>query len=220
MATLIKPATLGDVLKWEDNPAYSREIAVLAAGKKYALGTVLGRKSGSGAVTVGAAVADAGNTGNGTLTLAGTPSGASVKEGNYRIIFSAPTKANVENPDGVNVGVATVGSAFNKDIAFTIAAGGTAFAAGDALTVPVSVAANDGTYDEWDPAAGDGTGSVAGVLIFDVDATAGVVESVAVVREAMVSRDALVFKSGTSAAAKSDAYAGLAKLSIAVRQTA
>lgn len=219
MTTYTKPVTLGDLVKYEVNPALSRETIILASGKTFALGAVLGKKRGSGVPVVSAATADSGNAGNGALTLAGTPYGANVREGTYRILFTAPTKANVENPQGENIGVATVGQAFAKDIAFTIAAGGNAFAAGDALSVGVSYPANDGVCDEWDPALGDGTGDVYGVLLWDVDTTGGAQRSVAIVRSAELSRDAIVFKNGTSAAAKLDAYAALSRQGLAIRET-
>jgi hypothetical protein len=219
MVTKTDSPTLGDVVKWEANPSHGREQIVLASGKAYKLGTVLGRLRVGGAVTVAAGAADAGNTGNGTLTLAGTPYSAAVREGKYRVVFVSATRANVFDPQGVQVGTATVGSAFSGPIAFTLAAGGTAFAAGDAWTVAVSIAANTGECDEWDPASGTGLEEVYGVLLWDVDASTGAVQSVALRRMAAVSRDALVFKAGTTAAQKLDAFDQLDRLTIAVRET-
>lgn len=212
--------TLGDVVKWEANPSHGREIVTLASGKQYQLGALLGRQRVSGAVTVGAGVAGAGNAGNGTLTLAGTPYADTVREGSYKITFVSATKANVENPAGEKIGVATVGVAFAGDIAFTLAAGGNAFAAGDVWTVPVSIAGASGLCDEWDPTAANGLEELYGVLLFDVDATEEAVETVALRRMAAVSQAALVFKSGLTAAQKADGYAALDRLGIAVRQTA
>lgn len=220
MTVLTMNPTLGDLLKWEDNPNFSREVGVLAQSAAYLLGTVLGKARGSGTVTVAAGVADAGNTGNGTLTLAGTPYTASVKEGTYVIVFTSATKYEVEDPGGHIIGTGTVGAAFSKDLAFTIAAGGTAFVAGDRWTVAASVAGNSGKLYQWDPAATDGSESIAGVLLFDTDATAADKTVVYLRREALVSQAALIWKSGLTAAQISDGLEALARLGIQYRTTA
>jgi hypothetical protein len=48
MPTLTAPPTLGDLLKFECNPSYCREIVPLKAGIAYPLGAVLGRITASG----------------------------------------------------------------------------------------------------------------------------------------------------------------------------
>ena len=97
----------------------------------------------------GAAVAN--NTGNGTITAAPTV-GAGAKVGVYRLTC-VETGANVggfivEDPDGINLGIATVAAEYiGGGLTFTIADGSTDFAAGDAFTVTVAaVAANSGTF--------------------------------------------------------------------------
>lgn len=94
------------------------------------------------------AVANAGNTGNGVFGAITVTAGA--KKGTYRVfIVAAATNAgtfNVEDPDGVLVGIGTVGVAFSKGgIAFTLADGATDFAVGDGFTFPVT--ATSGTVD-------------------------------------------------------------------------
>jgi hypothetical protein len=220
MPTYQKPVTLGDVVKREVDPALSRENVILAAGKVYPIGSVLGRLRVDGVVTVGAAAAAAGNTGNGTLTPDATPNTAEVREGTYRVIFTSATKANVENPDGEIIGVATVGTLFNKELRFTLAAGGTAFVAGDSFTIAVAIAANDGACDQWDPTVRSGLEEVYGVLLWEVDTTGGALTSVALARgPSMVSRDALAFKAGTTTAQKADAFKALSEKGISVRET-
>ena len=48
MTVLTSPATLGDLLKREFDPHYSRETVILKAGTTYPLGAVLGRITADG----------------------------------------------------------------------------------------------------------------------------------------------------------------------------
>ena len=48
MNALTQPATMGDVLKYEVNPNYTREIVPLLAGTNYPVGSVLGKITASG----------------------------------------------------------------------------------------------------------------------------------------------------------------------------
>ncbi len=48
MAVLTKGPTLGDLVKWEVYPAYTREVITLLAGTSYPLGAVLGKITASG----------------------------------------------------------------------------------------------------------------------------------------------------------------------------
>jgi hypothetical protein len=48
MTVLRQPLTLGDVLKYEVNPNYTRETITLLAGIPYPVGSVLGRITASG----------------------------------------------------------------------------------------------------------------------------------------------------------------------------
>src|SRR5690606_27533190 len=79
--------------------------------------------------------ADEGNTGDGDLTLAGTPYGAGVVAGDYTVecVTAAENGGTfaVKDPAGTRIGTATVGVAFSGPIAFTIAAGETDFVVGD-----------------------------------------------------------------------------------------
>jgi len=213
--------TLGDLLKYEDNPNVTREVGTLLQSGAHLLGTVLGGKRVGGTVAVAAGVLAAGAAGNGTLTLNATPHTDEVKEGVYSVNFKSATKADVEDPDGVIIGTATVGSEFSKHIVFTLAAGGNAFAAGDRWTVAVSIAGGLGGLEPWDPAEADGVENVAGVLLFDTDATDADQQVVYLARgPAIVAKDRLIFVDGTTAAQKADAYAALSKVGITPRDTA
>ena len=48
MTVLTQPPTMGDVLKYEVNPNYTRETVTLLAGTAYPVGSVLGRITTSG----------------------------------------------------------------------------------------------------------------------------------------------------------------------------
>lgn len=220
MALKTMNPTYGDVIKWEDDVTFSRENVTVKSGGVYKIGTVLGRQTIGGAVVVGAAALDAGAAGNGSVTLAGTPYTAAVKEGNYVLTATSATKFHVENPAGVDIGVATVGAAFSKEIAFTIVAGGNAFAAGDRFVIPVSVADGTRLVTQWDPAATDGTEKVYGVLGVDVDATSANVDAFAVVRQAIAAKERLIWKAGLTADQQADAIDALNALGVAVRATA
>jgi len=52
MTVLTQPATMGDVLKYEVNPNYTREIVPLLLGTAYPVGSVLGRVTLSGKYTL------------------------------------------------------------------------------------------------------------------------------------------------------------------------
>ncbi|WP_127110221.1 head decoration protein [Pararhodobacter zhoushanensis] len=52
MTVLTQPAMMGDVLKYEVNPNYTRETVTLLAGTAYSVGSVLGRITASGKYTL------------------------------------------------------------------------------------------------------------------------------------------------------------------------
>ena len=52
MPVLTEPPSMGDVLKYEVNPNYSREVVTLLAGMPYPVGSVLGKITASGKYTL------------------------------------------------------------------------------------------------------------------------------------------------------------------------
>ena len=92
-----------------------------------------------------AVVAKAGNTGNGTVGSSSV--GATGKYGTYVLTALSPTSFSVTDPSGDALPNATVGTAYTGPLNFTIAAGGTAFVAGDGFTVNVTQQAN--TWVSW-----------------------------------------------------------------------
>lgn len=63
MPVLVQPPTLGHLLKYELNGAYSRETVTLKAGASYPLGSVLGRIAASGKFRLSPAAAVVGDEG-------------------------------------------------------------------------------------------------------------------------------------------------------------
>ena len=59
----VSPTTLGDLVKHEHDPDYTRESVTLRAGDAYPLGAVLGRIASSGAYTLSPAAATPGSEG-------------------------------------------------------------------------------------------------------------------------------------------------------------
>ncbi len=213
---------LGDWLKFEADNHYSRDIVTVLAGsgaaRELLTGMVLGR------VTKGAAAsaAVAGNTGNGTITAAPAV-GQAAKPGVYRLVCIEPAadggKFAVEDPDGVLVGVATVGVEFTTHLTFTIADGAADFVAGDSFTI--TVAAGSGKVKQIDFAATDGSNAACGVLLLDTTAPDGTDRSgVAIVRNAIVSDNGITWPAGATADQKTAAIAQLKSAGILVRQGA
>ena len=60
---LISPATLGDLIKRESDPDYTRETVTLKAGTAYPLGAVLGRITADGKYTFSPAASTTGTEG-------------------------------------------------------------------------------------------------------------------------------------------------------------
>ncbi len=205
MPELTEGQHTGEFIVTEANGSLSRETVTVLAGQNLKPGHVLG-KVAVGTAT-GAAVS--GNTGNGTI---GTVSaGATAKAGVYQAIcIEAAANGGtfeVEDPDGVIVGRAVVGTAFSGPVVFTIADGTTDFAAGDRFTI--TVAAGSGKYKEYDPANTDGSQTAVAILYAAVDATAADAEGVIIARHAEVNAAELVWFDAADATQKA---AGLAQL--------
>lgn len=127
-------------------------------------GTVLGQQTGT--ITQ----ANPANVGNGTL--GSITKGAAVKPGVYTLRATSATNFVVAGPDGSAMPNATVGTPYvSADINFTLTAGGTAFAAGDAFDVIVP----PGNYVNCVATASDGSEVPVAILADDADASGGAV---------------------------------------------
>lgn len=227
--SLSKPATLSNVAKRLECFEYSCDPYTLLAGSGAAravlIGTPLGMITAAGAISA-AQAAVAGNTGNGTLTLANPAFAAGALLGVYTVTCTTggadgTSKFRVEDPLGVVVGTATGGAAFSKAVKFTIAGGGTAFVVGDSFTVTLTQAAgaNDGKVKAWDPTATDGSQVLWGFAANDVTAADGIDNTggFAIRREAILRDGGIIWPAGLSAANKAAAVAAADLRGIVIR---
>lgn len=169
------------------------------------------------AVTAGGTPAVVG-TGNGTI---GTISmGRETKPGTYRLQCTAAA-ANagtfaVVDPHGNRLLDATVAVAYTSEqINFTIADGSTDYIVGDYFHVVV--AQGSGKVVAWQPTAVDGSEDPYGILFDNVDASLADAAGVAVVREAEVNTDELIWRSTVIAAQQAAALSRLRLAGIAAR---
>jgi hypothetical protein len=148
----------------------------LVSGENRVRGSVLG-KVASGAAS--SAAKSGGNTGNGTLTMdVTTPVRAGAKAGIYAVRFIAAAANNgtfrVTDPDGFVLGdvvMAGGAGAFDNDLKFAVADGGTDFIVGDGFDI--TVAAGSGKFKLSAAAAVDGSAIPGAILAEDCDASGG-----------------------------------------------
>lgn len=183
-------------------------------------GTVLGLVTDEGVVTTSQA-ADATNAaGTGTIAEGDPAVGADVKVGTYRIVCIEPAADEgqfaVEDPNGVNIGVATVGVEFDGEIVFTISDGATDFVAGEAFSFVV--ARSSFGYVPSPNAADDGSDQAVAIALYGCDATSAAKKIAAITGDAEVNGNILVYEATVNDAAKKAAKATqLAAVGIKVR---
>ena len=198
---LVSEATVGGA-----GVSRSRDAIVVASGQNLVAGAVLGVLTAGTA----AAVADAGNAGDGAMGAI-TVSG-SAQAGDYKLtIIEAAANAGafaVENPNGEAIGSGNVAAAFSDGgLAFTLADGATDFVAGDILTITVTE--TGATCVEYNPAGTDGSQNVFGILFDNTDATLAAKDAVAHVRDFEFHAGEVTWKTGAS---QSEIDAGSLKL--------
>lgn len=146
------------------------ESGTLLAGQNLTRGAVLGR------ITIGAVagLADAGNTGDGAIAAVSAGTATAPKVGVYVASCIEPAANGgtflVEDPDGIAIGRANVGVAFDNQVKFTINDGATDFIAGDRFTITVAEGSDKLKLSA--AAALDGSQTPIGILAEDCDATA------------------------------------------------
>lgn len=195
---------------------FSRDAIAISNAVQLVSGTVLGKPGNPSAETV-VATADT-NTGNGTLTMDPTaPLSAAAVDGAYKVEFTAATTFNVIQPSGKIAGKGSVGQTYAGPVKFSIAAGGTAFVAGDSFTI--TVARPDGTGDAWAPLAADGSVEAAGILFSQVNVptTPGTQKAVAHVRNCEVRASDLTWPVGFTAPQIAEATLQLKRIGIVQR---
>ena len=196
----------------EANGTLSRESITVLSGQNLKPGHVLGKVLDGSAT--GAAVA--GNTGNGTI--GSVDANTSAKKGVYTLTCIEPAANggtfSVEDPDGVTIGTAVVGTPYAGVIEFTIADGATDFVAGDRFTVTV---AGVEKFKEYNPANTDGSQIAVALLLDYADATAADIPGVAIVRQAEVNAGELVWFTGATDNQKADGLGSLQAVGIIAR---
>lgn len=217
MPTLLTEAFhTGGFLVSEARGHRSRDAGIFAGGVLIRAGTVLGFLAGGlAAAWPGNAEQVDSNTGNGTLTLAGTPVVTGAQIGIYAAVATSATVFAVTDPFGNSLGNATVGSAFSDEIAFEIIAGATLFVEGDEFSIDVQ--AVTGVFKPLNPTASDGSQNAAGISFGFVDATLKDVPGTVVTRECEVNGSELLWPTGATAAQIAAATAQLAALGIITR---
>jgi hypothetical protein len=158
------------------------------------IGTVMGKVLIAGGAP-GSAVANAGNTGNGTFGAITADPGS--QAGKYTIVFTGATTFNVFDPRGALVGAGTPGVAFATQLGFTITAGGTAFVDGDGFTI--TVAAGTGQVVPVSSTAIDGSSVAMGVVTRAQTVPSNATASVVLLeRQGVVLSDGLIWPVGAS----------------------
>ncbi len=155
-----------------EGPYFHRPILVAEAAEPFEPGTLLGAAVQT---AVGSLAAEAIDTpvGNGTVTPdAATPVLAGAIGGGYLVKFTGATAFSVYDPNGHLVGAGEPGTAFATQIKFEIAAGATAFAAGDSFLLTVAT-----KYVVSKANAVDGSQIPSAILAQWTDATGGDVTS-------------------------------------------
>lgn len=127
--------------------------------------------SDAGSFTLSGATLAGGTANTGNATVGSISNGIATKNGNYSAVCLTATTAQVYDPNGAELGVATFGVAFaSPQINFTITAGGVACAAGD--TFIMNVVPGSGAYKQAVATATDGSQNPVAILA-DYAAAAG-----------------------------------------------
>lgn len=137
------------------------------AGNAYTLAT-----SNAGAFTLSGASLAGGTANTGNATLSAMSGGPALQPGTYLATCTDATHAQVTDPLGNEIGIATFGTAFvSPQVNFTITAGGVACAAGDIFAF--TPAAGSGKYKLATANATDGSEVPDAILVDYADASAG-----------------------------------------------
>lgn len=201
---------LNDILKFEDENYFSREVVTVLSGQVLEMGQVLGKIIGSASPTTGTAVS--GNSGSGTMT--GVTAGAKAKVGTYTIkcvnIVANSGVFSVKDPDGLGLPNAVIGAYVNDQINFTLNDGSPDFAVGDTFTFVI--AAGGKQVKKIAPTAVDGSQDAYGILIANCDASAGDTQAVAIVRTARVVEANLIWLGSSPEMSAGEIAAAMAQL--------
>lgn len=205
---IAETAHAGEWLLKKDGYRSCEEI-VVNSGQDLVAGTVLGRLMSA------AAVADGGNTGDGTVSA--VTIGKGCQPGDYILTCIEEVVDagffQVIGPDGRALARLEVGVAYDSQIGLTVADGASDWDVGDFITVTVT----EGNWEQLDEAEDDGAQNAAGILWAAVDASAADAPGAALVRDGEVVDGELTWPTGISAGDKAVAEAELTALGIIIR---
>ncbi|MBO8136795.1 MAG: head decoration protein [Desulfotomaculum sp.] len=187
--------TPDNLIAGNDIPLLVKAVTLEAGQGVVKRGTVLGKITKA----IGNPTADAGNTGDGTVTNVSL--GSTAKLGTYTLeCITAVVDGGtfkVIDPDGIRLDDAVVGTAYTGPINFTINDGATDFAVGDKFTIEVS--AGSGKYKVVNSTNVDGSQVAVCILAEEVDTTGGDVTTEAYT-SGHFNRQALIFGGDDTAA--------------------
>lgn len=212
MAVLTETSHAGEFFISKGNSLISCATVTIAAGQTLSAGAVLGR-AWLGDVTVTAGD----NTGNGVIGPITLTGGA--MPGDYILTVTHEQGAagdyQVISPKGYMIGAGSVGDPFDSGgLAFTLADGSNDFVRGDSLTIHIE---QDTSYVEFDPSGVDGRDKAAAILFDAVDASSGARTGVAIVRDAEINGNEIIWKNGVSDDDKAAAKKVLERNGIIIR---
>ncbi|HEY1630804.1 MAG TPA: head decoration protein [Rhizomicrobium sp.] len=219
MTTLTEDPHAGGHLVSEGPGNFCREQITVASGADLVAGRVLGRIT-IGAQTVHAAVAFAGNTGNGTLGSLTGDAGALAGDWKVVIVEKATNAGAFEvlKPNGTLDGTGNVGVAYNGGINFPLADGAIDFVAGDGFTISVTYATGSLKYVGHDATATDGSQNACALLYGPAFAATADVQATAHVRGPVeYNASEVTWKTGISDNDKNAGIAALAALGLVGR---
>ncbi len=199
----------------------SRAAEFLGASQDVKPGQPLARILNAAGVEVTAA-AVAGNTGNGTITLANPAYTQAAKPGKYLAVCIAAAanggRFRIDDPAGVEIGEVVVGAAFAKQVKFTINDGAADYVVGDTFEIVVDLDAGGETVVAWNPAANDGTEVAAALPLYAGKTGAGQRLAIATIaRDCEIQAKEIFWPVGTTAEQKETALQQLALNGIIAR---
>jgi len=161
------------------------------------------------------ATANAGNTGNGTMT-APAATGYAPSPGTYIVNFDDPTHFVLSSPSGIEVGHGAVAQAFSAGgLNFTVTAGSAPFAPGDAFTIVVGN--GPGKWVPCTATAADGSQNAAGICFGLYDATINDVYGAMVMRDCEINTTELFWDASMDADSQTKALKRLDSAGIIAR---
>lgn len=224
MGSLTEGNRLNDILKWEEDNLYSRERVTVLSGQNLALGAVIGKVTKS--------IPTDGTLGSGTNGVCtDVTGGPKTQIGTYKATCIQANAADadgiwrIEAPDGavlgdlvVTQGTSGTGTFTDPQINLTISYATGYNSVGDYFTIEVTKGSEKVVEIDFD--AVDGSQEACGFVIAAYDASGADVEGVAIVRNAIIDPNNLVWPDGATSDQKDAALAEMKAAGIITRLAA